>query len=361
MRTSRVSLRPWEMACVVSGFNSQIQALQFEWAIQNPHLTRHITPEDRISFPTTLTKTSSKTGRTRKRPGRPRTSLKDKLANLHILLRSQYFSKWSLQVRFFTDDAFSAWQKICKDCEQSVREGIPIFLDMKSAEQDQNESIAPKKRKKREDNYGQGGIEGLDITYARYRDILEKGQFLIANGDDLQCAVCHDTLMHDHDLIAICSHHKCSTLFHISCLSKHFLGQDHQAYVIPEKGHCPSCKTLLTWQDLMAEMTLRVRAPKQVEKLLSRRKDGASIISDVPGEFESAYPEDGLTADAIAQLGEDLADEADESETEYAISVMSSTANTLPGNISTPRAENSRKRLPLVVEESDWEGAETVD
>ncbi|KKY22623.1 hypothetical protein UCRPC4_g03240 [Phaeomoniella chlamydospora] len=172
---------------------------------------------------------------------------------------------------------------------------------MKSAEQDQNESIAPKKRKKREDNYGQGGIEGLDITYARYRDILEKGQFLIANGDDLQCA------------------------------------------------------------DLMAEMTLRVRAPKQVEKLLSRRKDGASIISDVPGEFESAYPEDGLTADAIAQLGEDLADEADESETEYAISVMSSTANTLPGNISTPRAENSRKRLPLVVEESDWEGAETVD
>jgi len=34
--------RPWEMVCIISGFVNWTEALQFEWALQNPHKSVHI-------------------------------------------------------------------------------------------------------------------------------------------------------------------------------------------------------------------------------------------------------------------------------------------------------------------------------
>ncbi|QIX02223.1 hypothetical protein AMS68_007740 [Peltaster fructicola] len=71
VRTSKDSLRPWEVTCLVTGFPSKIAALQFEWAWQNTHLTRHIAADTRITQAKAKVRISPKTGRVRKRTRRP--------------------------------------------------------------------------------------------------------------------------------------------------------------------------------------------------------------------------------------------------------------------------------------------------
>ena len=169
VRTSRTSLRPWEMACIVAGFPSNIAALQFEWAWHNAHLTRHISPEQRISFATARSKTKSKTAKTRRKPGRPRSSILDKLSNLHLLLRVPYFSKWPLEVRFFSEDVYHSWQGWCERVDEQVRPGIRIFLDLQKVDQHEEEitSAQPPAKKRKIDLIGKCGVDVGDPTYTR--------------------------------------------------------------------------------------------------------------------------------------------------------------------------------------------------
>ena len=361
-RTSRVSLRPWEMTCVVSGFKSSIAALQFEWAWQNSHLTRHITADDRISFPTSRTKSSSKTGRPRKKPGRPRTSLKDKLANLHILLRSNYFSNWPLWLRFFSNDAYKAWQKCCQDALEPIPQSFPVDLDLKEVEEDPNSMQG--KRRRKEDDYGKGGIEGLDTTYSSYRPALEKSQFLIVDGETLECAVCNSPLTWDHDLIVACTGAECNALSHVKCLSDHFLHGLDQAVIIPDKGRCPSCNTPLQWQELMMEMSLRLRAPKQVAKMLSKRnKNGASVAASQQSVAGYSEDEEELGPDEAEPVANEIAlpgDETVEDESDDSASITSTASETTPKKAKARAPLGIKRRLPSVVEESDWEGAEII-
>ena len=44
---------------------------------------------------------------------------------------------------------------------------------------------------------------------------------------------------------------KCSTEFHIICLSKHFFGNTQQHYIIPIDGSCPHCLKNLLWGEII--------------------------------------------------------------------------------------------------------------
>ena len=262
------------MVCIVSGFPSNIAALQLEWALHNPHLTRHIDHDKRISFAVTQIKTNRKTGRTRRKPARPTTSLLEKLSNLHLLLRAPYFSKWPLEVRFFSEDVFKSWQSWCGRVDEQVHPSIKVTLDLPKRHEIEDEDITsgqkPKKRRKL-DLIGQGGIEGIDPTYEPLQDVLHKGRFILDQGDGQQCTICSASLNLATELYTVCPRDRCHSLNHVRCMSQHFLGNETSA-VVPKVGTCPLCGGELQWLDLMKEVSVRGRNPKEVGKVLKKRQ-----------------------------------------------------------------------------------------
>lgn len=354
VRTSRISLRPWEMTCIVAGFPSNIAALQFEWAWQNTHLTRHIPNNERISFATTRTKTSPKTGRTRRRPGRPKTSLTDKLSNLHLLLRVPYFSKWPLELRFFSDDVYTFWQTWCQRVDAQISPQIKVWCDEAEHDHDpfgQSESEPTHKRWKL-DMIGKGGVNGIDPTYASLRPVLEKGQLLLDDDEELACCLCKQHLNPKLDLVTICPQPNCQSLHHMICLSSHFLKPDRSSSIVPVRGHCPGCQVDLSWAELMKEMTLRIRGEKEVEKILRARKRAVPPGGPHPGisddEESDDLEEDQLDDNHLTAA--DVVDE-DEDDAESVTSVGSEMSI-----ISTRRATfqtTADTRLPTVIEDSD--------
>ncbi|KAI9891255.1 MAG: Slx4p interacting protein [Vezdaea aestivalis] len=276
-RTSRSTLRPWEMTCIVSGFPSQVAALQFEWAWQNAHLTRHIPSDERLSQRTTITKIS-KSGRVRKRPGRPRSSMGGILSNLHLLLRVNTFSRWPLELRFFCEDVHATWLKWAEQAEEKLREGMVVKLNLdaqgslRSSMETQNE---------RSDS-GQistatqtaGGIQGVKVDYRHLIPYLEKSTKLLESAKGITCGSCRGSISEAARKMAlVCPKEACKGVFHLSCLADHFLQSSGSEDLVPIESNCPRCKEVLLWKDLVQELTIRTRDPKTLAKLLKKPKE----------------------------------------------------------------------------------------
>jgi structure-specific endonuclease subunit SLX1 len=345
------------MACIVTGFPSNIAALQFEWAWQNAHLTRHILPDERISFPVSLTRTNRKTGKTRKKPGRPRTSMVERLSNLHLLLRTTYFSQWPLELRFFCEDVHRAWLSWCARVDTQVRPEIKVVLDpaQPQPEEDFSSAQRPAKRKKM-DLIGKGGVEGVDPTYARYQDMFEKRQFILDEDDQHVCSVCDGDVDAENDLLSICISNGCNNISHVACLSGRFL-QEVQTpnQIVPYKGTCPECQSELLWSDIMRAVSLQVRGEKEVKKLLMKKRGtkaatAAEIMDDESDEDEDD-PDPEMTAETDEVGGED--EELDDNNNETMS--LSSFGSILNDSKSPNRASKATTRTEIVIGDSEDE------
>ncbi|KAK3635568.1 Slx4p interacting protein [Elasticomyces elasticus] len=346
VRTSKDSLRPWEMTCLVTGFPSKIAALQFEWAWQNSHTTRHITAEARLTQAKSTTRFSPKSGKVRKRPARPRMCLTDRLANLHLLLRSSSFERLPLKVTFYADDVHRMWLRWTRQHLETLRPGITVAVD------------APPKSEAKDTV---SRIRALDVGYSALKPQIEKSRGLIENSEWLNCAICHGGLPSSGAATLVCTTEGCNAATHIECLSSAFLHAEGDVdAMVPTSGSCPSCNIELQWVDLAKELSLRTRGTKELELLFKeprKHKKGQNEV-DPDVDAESSADEDKMAGvlpedDGWHELPESSADEAEP------VRIRSDPSP--PTKVSKFRqAATAAPYSEPIIEDSDWDDAEII-
>ncbi|KAI1805963.1 hypothetical protein F4811DRAFT_195394 [Daldinia bambusicola] len=270
-RTSRSKLRPWEMVGLVSGFPGMVTALKFEWALNNPHLSLHIPSASRIT---------TAAGRKRNgRPRRPRHNLTSILSNLHLLLRVPSFSRLPLNVHFFVLEAYKAWQNWCNSVDEPLRNTIGVLTDFGPMGTSSGGGESADAEDEPEQPWG---IHALPLDYTPLKSYVTKTKSIYDFEREGNCIICQEHLDPGKGLYATCSNIDCEGTGHLTCWSKHMLGKEASENIIPISGHCPKCRGEVVWGDLMKEMSLRLRGPKEVEKLLKKpRRRKARAESEI--------------------------------------------------------------------------------
>ncbi|KAF5010226.1 hypothetical protein FDECE_3585 [Fusarium decemcellulare] len=255
VRTARQTLRPWEPIILVTGFPSSIAALKFEWALTNPHVTMHIPADER------LTKTTQKAKRKGK-PRKPIHSLRSVVSNLHLLVKVPSFARWPLTLHFFAPDSKKAWDNWLKSTDASPKEGMKIHTDFGLSKQPQFRGPTSEP----------WGIHALPVDYAPMKEYVEKAHNIVSFEREGKCVHCHEELESNKGLQPMCPNDGCEAMGHLDCWGKHALRDEDEGTVIPKSCTCPGCGGEIEWADMMKELTLRVRGPKEVEKLLKKRR-----------------------------------------------------------------------------------------
>ena len=294
-RTSMQGKRPWEMTCIVTGFPSRFAALQFEWAWQNTHATRHIEREVREARKDELQKKRKNASPIRRQ--RPPMSLEARLKNLHHLLGVGSFSRWPLHLRFFAPDVFSQWEKHTSKMNTSLRKSITIRLTPAELPK-----LAPDVLSEMRTHFIPEVIRAIPVAYEDLKPYIEKSMSFLANGKTRACGVCKKDADVDVSLVLVCPIETCRSVSHMSCLSQRFLAEEvNQDALIPIEGKCPSCHNEIKWSEMVKELSLRMRGEEEIKTLFKtkrkKKQDGAT--EDDADEF--------LDIDELdAELDEDL-------------------------------------------------------
>lgn len=222
------------------------------WALTNPHVSMHIPTESRITI-ATQKKRSGK-------PRRPLHSLKSVVANLHLLIGVPSFARWPLNLHFLAKDAYTTWEARLKSVGEPPKAGIEIVTDFGPSPESEASEPAPR------------GIHALPLDYSPIKPYVEKAHNVVSFEQEGNCVHCHQELESAKGLHPMCPNDGCKAMGHLDCWSKHALIGEDDGALIPERCACPSCGGKVRWGDMIKELSLRIRSPKDVEKLLKKKR-----------------------------------------------------------------------------------------
>ncbi|KAI9721656.1 MAG: Slx4p interacting protein [Chrysothrix sp. TS-e1954] len=358
------------MALLVTGFPSHIAALQFEFAWQNIHKTRHVPrdetkdgeEEEAEAQPSNFF--NYKTGSPWKRPGKPlnrAVSLEKNLLSLHVLLRVKSFDRLPLELRFYSEDAMRLWNKMLAKASSPIRASIKTLACAAAT----TEQMPPGEST---------SIDALDVSYAPSKPLLKKSNKLVAHSAHMKCKVCKSEVS-DEDLLVVCPADNCSTVTHTTCLCQHSLQSEGAAQAaIPIQGICPSCQRHFPWMEVMRDLSLRIRGSAKAAALLQEKRrrsaGGVTDFSKLPKIENSNMSVDQLCVDNEYSETEEMLQNATQEQDEVSRTTEPKVdgfesldeAASSDDDSSSPIPLKESKRIqaakagpPHVVANSDWD------
>lgn len=287
-RTSMQGKRPWEMTCIVTGFTSNFAALQFEWAWQNTHATRHIEKDVRDARVEALQK-GKKTDSPARRRKKPPMSLEARLKNLHHLLGVSSFSRWPLHLRFFAPDVFTQWERHIGKLPGKLRKTISIQLTPAEIPK-----LASDVSFELHSHFIPEIIRAIPVAYEDSKSYVEKSIHAFEGGYMHTCGVCKEHASIAESLVLLCPNESCHTISHLGCLSGRLLGEDgNSEALVPIAGTCPGCSTTVQWSTMMKELSLRNHGEDEIKSLFkAKRKRKSDSIEDTDAPLIGERDED---------------------------------------------------------------------
>jgi structure-specific endonuclease subunit SLX1 len=282
-RTAMQGKRPWEMTCIVTGFPSHFAALQFEWAWQNTHMTRHIDRDVRDARAVELQK-GKRAAAPAGRRKRPPMSLEARLKNLHHLLGVDSFRRWPLHLRFFAPDVFKQWERHTTKIKEKLRESVTVTVTPAEMWAEVGSHYIP------------DIIRNIPVAYEDCKPYVEKSIKILQDEKNRSCGVCKKSAHSSSTMVVVCPIETCKTVSHLSCLSKRFLFEDDnsEGALIPMEGSCPGCRTNLKWATLMKELSLRTYGEEETAAMFKpkrKKKADTQGADDETGEEDEDLDE----------------------------------------------------------------------
>ncbi|KAJ7209601.1 hypothetical protein GGX14DRAFT_364387 [Mycena pura] len=225
--------RPWIMQMIVYGFPSKLAALQFEWAWQHAHISRHLRdPHGKALL-------------------RRANGLNSNIRTVRLMLATQPWRTWPLHTKLFTDAAVKGWAAAEKMAQlPPLPRGFSCVVELEGVD---GKSGAP----------GSGRRGPISIDDAQFTSaLLAKHTALLESGTRLACVVCGGEL-HNYSTVptqdplttGLCPATGCSAVAHLLCLSRAFLAVEAQTSdmvgILPRGGNCGACGTYVLWGDIV--------------------------------------------------------------------------------------------------------------